>query len=253
MQTTDEAGIVNKYIMDADGKLVGRTKINGETLATTRYARDGLGRITGVTDPLGNGWKYTFDLGGRRKKVEDPDLGTWIYGYDTASRLTAQTDARGVVTTLTYDDLNRVKVKTVNGAAAGLATETTTNTYDDNTANGHAGYFNTGKLTDATRQIGQPTISGIVFEPVNVTQRFDYDLAGRLKRERHVNVAGAERTLAICLLPDGRTAFEADGQRGVDGALWLRSRWQALWGGQQPVHRRQRRQRTLELHCRDAL
>ena len=96
-----------------------------------------------------------------------------------------------------------MKVKTVNGAAIGLAQEVTSNAYDDNTANGHAGYFNTGQLTDATRSVATQTVSGIAFPAVAVTQRFDHDLAGRLKRERHVNVAGAERSLQYAYYSTG--------------------------------------------------
>ncbi len=92
-----------------------------------------------MIDPALNLWDYNYDNLGRRKQVKDPDLGTWTYTFDDASRLSTQTDARGVKTTLTYDDLGRVKTKVVTDLGSnGIATETTTNTYDEVSANGHS-------------------------------------------------------------------------------------------------------------------
>jgi YD repeat-containing protein len=88
------------YALDAKGQLTARTKWDGTRPVVTRYTRDVLGRITGVTDPKLNQWSYTYDQLGRRTQVNDPDLGTWSYAYDAASRLTTQTDAKGQVTTL---------------------------------------------------------------------------------------------------------------------------------------------------------
>ena len=79
--------------------------------------------------------------------------------------------------------------------APGLAAETTTNSYDDTAANGHGGFFNVGLLTDATRQVNAQTLSGVSLPAVAITRRFDYDAAGRLARERHIGVAGSDRTL----------------------------------------------------------
>jgi YD repeat-containing protein len=44
---------------------------------------------------------------------------------------------------------------------------------------------------------------GVTLEAVNAVQRFDYDLAGRLTRERHENVNGGTRTLAYAYYPTG--------------------------------------------------
>ncbi len=64
----------------------------------------------------------------------------------------------------------------------------------------HGGFFNISRLSDA--QCGR-AVSGVTFPAVAVTQRFDFDLAGRLSRERHANVVESERTLAYDYYPTG--------------------------------------------------
>jgi hypothetical protein len=100
-----------------------------------------------------------------------------------------------VVTAPTYDELSRVATKVV--AGAGLAAETTVNTYDSIAgATDHAGYANKGKLTDATRTVAAQTVGTVALPAVNDTVRYDYDAAGRLLRQRHAGILGGERTLA---------------------------------------------------------
>ena len=99
--------------------------------------------------------QYDFDF------AADPSR-NWTYGHDAASRLTNQTDAKGQATALTYDVLGRVLTKTV--TAAGLAPETTTNTYDL----ARTGYFNLGRLTRAIKSVATQTLNGVVLPAVNV-------------------------------------------------------------------------------------
>jgi YD repeat-containing protein len=56
---TAEHGKSQTYALDADGQLTARTKWDG-TRPVTRYTRDVLGRITGVTDPKLNQWSYAY-------------------------------------------------------------------------------------------------------------------------------------------------------------------------------------------------
>ncbi|MBI5284324.1 MAG: hypothetical protein HY874_04440 [Chloroflexi bacterium] len=79
--------------------------------ATTVYRFDLLGRLTGMTDAMGNVTSSTYDLAGRKTSVTDPDRGTWTYTYDAANNLATQTDARAIITTLSYDALQRLKTK----------------------------------------------------------------------------------------------------------------------------------------------
>ena len=137
--------------------------------------------------------KKTSNGLGRRITVADPDLGNWTYIYDDASRLTSQTDARGVVTALAYDAQSRVSAKTVSGAE--LAPETTGNTYDE----ARSGSFNVGRLTTAARSV--PANGAL--PAVDVSRQFDYDEAGRLAKETHLAVNGADRMLAFEYYADG--------------------------------------------------
>ena len=105
----------------------------------------------------------------------------------------ANDNARGVSTWLAYDVLGRVTGKSV--YAAGLTTVYTTNTYDE----ARAGYYNTGKLTSATRSVAA---NGAV-PAVNVTRQFDHDLAGREARETHLAINGSNRVLSFAYWPDG--------------------------------------------------
>ena len=57
-------------------------------IETRQYDR--LGRLTGLTDPGGAKWIYTYDLRGLRTAANDPDLGLWRYTYDLAGRLMTQ-------------------------------------------------------------------------------------------------------------------------------------------------------------------
>ncbi len=195
MQVTaiDETAHQQLYSLDARGKLVKRIKMKGSTPVLTEYRRDALGRIVTVVDPALNIWSYVYDGLSRRTNVSDPDLGNWQYAYDAASRLTAQTDAKGQTTNLIYDVMSRVKTKTVSGAS--IQTETTTNSYDQF----RSGFFNNGMLTSAAKTI---PVNGAI-PAVNVSRQFDYEVAGKLAKETHLNVNGQTKTLAYEYWPNG--------------------------------------------------
>jgi YD repeat-containing protein len=185
---TDETNRKTRYHFDAQGKLVQRVKLYGGTSeAATKYERDLLERIAKVFDPNGNKWTYQYDGLSRRFDVKDPDLGHWTYDYDYDGRLTKQTDAKNQDTVLTYDVMDRVKTKSVEtrDPATGTltGTELTTNTYDNVSANGHAGFFNVGKLTDSVKG--------------SLTQRYDYDAGGRLAKSRWAGITGQTGERAI--------------------------------------------------------
>jgi RHS repeat-associated protein len=184
--TTDETGKVVKVVTDADGQPLSKTRMKGATPVITQYQYDRLGRLLRIKDPLLNQWDYTYDLMGRRLTTKDPDHGLWTYTYNNAGQLVTQLDARSLTTTLTYDKMGRPLTKTITGA--GLVTETTTNTYDQ----ARAGFYNVGELTTTGRVV---PVNGTI-PAVNVTQEFDYDIAGRLAGKRHLNVFGASRSEA---------------------------------------------------------
>ncbi len=183
---TDEAGRRLIEAADADGKRVRHTRMKDMEPVTTWYQRDGLGRITRITDPAGNQWTYAYDGLGRRTGVNDPDLGSWTYAYDSASRLITQRDAKGQVTELSYDALSRLTSKLVRGTDG---IETTTNSYDQ----ARGGFFNLGQLTTARRTVGEKSF----------TQAYDYDEAGRLARRQDIAVNGQDYTQRFEYWPDG--------------------------------------------------
>ncbi|MFL5259439.1 MAG: toxin TcdB middle/N-terminal domain-containing protein, partial [Hyphomicrobiales bacterium] len=176
----DESGRKTRYHFDAFGKLVERVKLYGsgtpQAEAVTQYVRDLLSRISGISDPNGNAWAYQYDGLSRRKVVDDPDLGEWTYAYYENGPLKDQIDAKGQLTHLDYDVMDRVTAKT----AAGIVT---TNTYDDTATAGHSGYLNVGRLTDSVR--------------TGTTQRFDYDAAGRVVKNRWAGIAGSSTERVI--------------------------------------------------------
>jgi YD repeat-containing protein len=112
-----------------------------------------------------------------------------------------QTDAKAQVTTLAYDPLSRVASKTVTGA--GLATETTSNLYDEVAS--PRSPFNRGKLTTATRSVASQTINGTILAAVNASQQFDYDLAGRPIKTTHANINGTSKVVETSYWQDGTT------------------------------------------------
>jgi|GEM_PF-703332 len=175
---TDELGHAQKYALDASGALTKRTKMNGSAALLTEFRRDLFDRVTSIIDPNLNSWAYTYDLLGRRTVVDDPDLGHWTYGYDTSSRLVSQTDAKGITSSLAYDGLSRVLTKTVSGG--GISTEITTNGYDDTTSG--VSFSNVGRLTSASRSVGiSPSV-------LISSRKFDYDEAGRLRRDTTLDI-----------------------------------------------------------------
>jgi RHS repeat-associated protein len=189
---TDETGHVTKVNQNASGSLTKRIRMKGATPVTTEYQHDVLERIKKIIDPGLNQWTYTYDNLDRRTAVTDPDLGAWSYVYDAAGRVISQTDAKGVTSTLTYDVLSRPLTKTVSGA--GIATETTSNSYDET----RTGYYNVGVLTTTSRSV--PANGAL--PAVLLTRQYDQDLYGNRARETHVAVNGVNRLLNYEYWPD---------------------------------------------------
>ncbi len=84
----------------------------------TGYAYTKAGQLATVTDPVGNVWRYGYDLRGRKVSEEDPDSGTTRYAYDDADQLLTTTDARAVTLAYNYDALGR-KTGLYDGSTSG--------------------------------------------------------------------------------------------------------------------------------------
>ena len=99
---TDPAGRVFAYTYDS-GRLSTSTDPTG---ATQRYAYDADGRMTTLTDALGNVvLRNVYDARGRVTAQTDAVGGTVLFSYDDATRTTTHTDARGSVTRIAHDEL----------------------------------------------------------------------------------------------------------------------------------------------------
>ena len=78
---------------------------------------------------------------------------------------------------------------------------------------------NSGRLTDTTRSVpAQTVLADDSLPAVNITRRYDYDHAGRLLQERHLDINGVERTLGTEYWPNGavKKKYLADGSSTGD-------------------------------------
>jgi RHS repeat-associated protein len=195
MTTTDENGNKSAQVSRADATPWKRRKFAGTTPVSTEFTHDALGRLTKISDPRQNTWTYVLDTAGRRTRVIDPDLGTRRYTYADDGLLATQTDAIGNYTALTYDDLGRMTQKTVSSSVR--PNETTTYAYD-------TGPNGLGRLASSRRTVGQFTIvSGVSLPPVDVTQRYEYDVAGRVTKQTTTGVNGNDANTLLSYFPGG--------------------------------------------------
>ncbi|MCW3819641.1 RHS repeat protein [Micromonospora sp. DR5-3] len=109
--TPPQGGTATTTITDARGQTTELRQYHagmpsGAYDATT-YKYNDAGKLTSVTDPAGNTWRYTYDLRGRQTRTEDVDKGASTMTYDAAGQLTTATDARAVTLAYQYDALGR--------------------------------------------------------------------------------------------------------------------------------------------------
>ena len=148
------------------------TDLNGNTLTVSPsgisstnglnvpFVRDGQGRITRITDPLGHQFNYTYDTNGNLSTVAYPGIATaGQYQYDATHLLTQETDQRGNVagTTTYYTD---GKLKTVTDAVGNL----TQFAYDTTARSTTVTNPDNGTVVTVTDTYGSPTS---VTDPLN--------------------------------------------------------------------------------------
>ncbi len=80
--------------------------------AVVSYRRDVAGRVTAVTDPLGNKTRREYTVRGRLSRVIYPDGNSVSYSYDAAGRIVSVTDEEGGVSLYCYDAVGRVTAVT---------------------------------------------------------------------------------------------------------------------------------------------
>ncbi len=72
------------------------------------YTYDGLGNLSGLTDPAGNERTQIWDAAGRPVSAHDPDRGTITLEHDDAGHVTRMEDAAGRIVRSSYDALGRL-------------------------------------------------------------------------------------------------------------------------------------------------
>jgi RHS repeat-associated protein len=148
-QYTDAQG--RAFIIGADGVLRSIKDLHGNLITfdptgitssagglNVPFERDSLGRITRISDPAGNAWRYEYDEARNLSTVRLPGITEPItYTYDPSHLYSSATDPRGnvAVTTTFYPDGRIASTTDAAGNTTGyeydLSTRTTTVTNPD--------------------------------------------------------------------------------------------------------------------------
>ena len=113
-EVVEASGAVTRYDYDARGGLtrvcrLGVPSLDGDVSPrTTTYGRDALGRVTTVTDALGNRERMSYDAMGRLVSRTDADGYVTSFGFDAAGRANDVTFADGREVHMGYDRLSRL-------------------------------------------------------------------------------------------------------------------------------------------------
>lgn len=112
--TTDANGKVKSFTKDGLGRLTQVTENLSGSAYNTYYEWGALDTLTKITDALGNIRNFTYDGEGKRLMAEDlhangdATFGVYGYSYDTAGNLIQKTTPNGHAVVYAYDDVNRV-------------------------------------------------------------------------------------------------------------------------------------------------
>ncbi len=120
---TDPNGNWKKLYRDAYGQLIQVDEYLANEVYATNYEYNLLGKITKITDSLGNERNFTYDSLGRLLSQEEmhqantpeEDINIWAMEYDSASNLINTIDPKGQVIRYAYDGLNRILTEDFQG------------------------------------------------------------------------------------------------------------------------------------------
>lgn len=109
------------YIIDEKAGLLSMRDLNNNTLTITQqgiihssgksvvFTRDSLGRITQITEPLGNAMVYSYDANGDLVSFRDRENKTSTFTYNSSHGMLSMVDPRGKQPVrIEYDDQGRV-------------------------------------------------------------------------------------------------------------------------------------------------
>jgi RHS repeat-associated protein len=102
IDVTDPRGEKTRFAYTPDGNLREVRQEVGGVEQVTSYDYDPLGRLTGLTDALGNETRIDYDKLGRRTRLEDPNAGVFEYRYDREGRLIEEIGPDGKSAFFTY-------------------------------------------------------------------------------------------------------------------------------------------------------
>jgi RHS repeat-associated protein len=112
--TPPKGGTTTTLINDAQGRTLEKRQHTAgadSSYDATKYAYTAAGQLSTVTDPVGNVWRYTYDLRGRVVATDDPDAGRSTMVYNAAGQVLSSTDSHGRTIANTYDVLGRPKAR----------------------------------------------------------------------------------------------------------------------------------------------
>lgn len=111
---TDARGKVKRLNRDAYDRLASVEEINGSETYVTSYSWNGNGKLTAMTDALGNVRAFSYDGLGRRTIAQDlhapadTTFGVWTFSYDDAGNQISAVDPIGNGVARVFDDVNRL-------------------------------------------------------------------------------------------------------------------------------------------------
>lgn len=129
------------------------------------FARDGLGRITSITDPAGNAMTYAYDAAGDLVTFTDREGHDTTYEYDPTHRLTEIRDPTGARALRNEYDENGRLVRHIDAE---------------------------GRVTEFTHSIG--TRQELITDRLGRVRLLEYDARGNVVRETDQNGKVTERT-----------------------------------------------------------
>jgi len=162
---TDPDMHVKNYLSDAYGNLIEVQEVDATNAAIyhTYYEWSLAGKLTKITDDLGNIRTFIYNIAGDRIVAEDlhsttdMSIGVWTYQYDDFGNMKLSVDPNGVSISYDYDALNRLLTEDdLNTGGADI-----TYTYDTSCTNG------VGRLCIVTMATG-------------ATVNYDYDQVGNI-------------------------------------------------------------------------
>ncbi len=230
---TNVLGQQTQTIQYASPPAVSGSVVSGGSPQVTAMSYDAAGNKTGITDPAGNTWSYSYDLLGRRIEAIDPDTGTTTTGYDAAGNIAWATGGSGVTDNYSYDALNRKTAEHTGSATQGQGTlvaawvwdtfkkgllsyETSVTPAGVTYKDGNLGYDSYGNPSGRFVQVpsGQP-LAG------TYRTTYSYSSTGQLLSETPANAGGLPiDSIAFTYDAYGNPVTEKGYDTYVNGATW---------------------------------